>query len=118
MAGGLEIALYCDFRLATRKSTFAMPEPRRNLLSGPAFVHLSRMIPLGDALMMELTAEPISSERAYQIGLIQGVYEDRDPLDAAVEAAAGASLRNWPLAAQCLNEIVRVAARSALRRDW
>src|SRR5258708_6761267 len=53
MAGGLEIALYCDFRLATRRSTFAMPEPRRNLLSGPAFVHLSRMIPLGDALMME-----------------------------------------------------------------
>jgi hypothetical protein len=36
MAGGMEIALYCDIRLATRKSTFAMPEPKRHLLSGPA----------------------------------------------------------------------------------
>src|SRR5260221_8933063 len=30
MAGGLQIALYFDVRLATRKSNFAMPEPRRN----------------------------------------------------------------------------------------
>src|SRR5260221_5772578 len=30
LAGGHKIAPYCDFRLATRKSTFAMPEPRRN----------------------------------------------------------------------------------------
>jgi enoyl-CoA hydratase/carnithine racemase len=118
MAGGLEIALYCDFRLATRKSTFAMPEPRRNLLSGPAFVHLSRMIPLGDALMMELTAEPISSDRAYQIGLIQGVYEDREALDAAVEAAAGAILRNSPLAVQFLKRIVKEGREMTVEQHW
>src|ERR1700733_5875872 len=75
MAGGMEIALYCDIRLATRQSSFAMPEPKRNLLHGPDFVHLSRMFPLGEAMKIELTGDPVDAERAYQIGLIQGIYD-------------------------------------------
>lgn len=118
LGGGLEIALYCDFRLATRKSVFGLPEPRRNLLSGPAFVQLSRMIPLGDALMMELTAEPISAERAYQIGLIQGVYEDRDALDQAVEKAADAILESPPLAVQFLKRIVKEGRDMTVEQHW
>jgi enoyl-CoA hydratase/carnithine racemase len=46
--------LYCDIGLATRKSSFVMPEPKRHQLSGPAFVHLSRMIPLGEAIPDEM----------------------------------------------------------------
>ena len=35
-----------------------MPEPKRHLLSWPAFAHLSRMIPLGEAMRIELTGDP------------------------------------------------------------
>lgn len=118
LAGGLEIALYCDIRLATRKSTFAMPEPKRHLLSGPAFVHLSRMIPLGEALRMELLGEPIDAERAYQIGLVQGLYDDRAELEAAADLMADKILENSPLAVQFLKRIVREGRDMTVDQHW
>ena len=118
LAGGLEIALYCDIRLATRKSTFAMPEPKRHLLSGPAFVHLSRMIPLGEALRMELLGEPIDAERAYQIGLVQGLYDDRAELEAAADLMADKILENSPLAVQFLKRIVREGRDMTVDHHW
>lgn len=118
MAGGMEIALYCDIRLATRQSTFAMPEPKRNLLSGPAFVHLSRMIPLGEAMKIELTGDPVDAERAYQIGLIQGVYEDRAALEAAADEMADKILENSPLAVQFLKRIVKEGRDMTVDHQW
>ena len=118
MAGGMEIALYCDIRLATRQSSFAMPEPKRNLLSGPAFVHLSRMIPLGEAMMIELTGDPVGAERAYQIGLIQGVYDDRAALEAAADEMAGKIGENSPLAVQFLKRIVKDGRDMTVDHHW
>jgi enoyl-CoA hydratase/carnithine racemase len=118
MAGGMEIALYCDIRLATRASSFAMPEPKRNLLSGPAFVHLSRMIPLGEAMRIELVGDPIDAERAYQIGLIQGVYQDRAALEAAADQMAGKILENSPLAVQFLKRIVKEGRDMTVDHQW
>src|SRR4051794_754552 len=54
LAGGFELSLMCDIRVATRASTFGLPEPRRSLLAGPGLNNLSRMIPLGEALRMQL----------------------------------------------------------------
>jgi enoyl-CoA hydratase/carnithine racemase len=118
MAGGMEIALYCDIRLATRQSSFAMPEPKRNLLSGPAFVHLSRMIPLGEAMRIELVGDPIDADRAYQIGLIQGVYEDRAGLEAAADQMADKILENSPLAVQFLKRIVKEGRDMTVDHQW
>jgi enoyl-CoA hydratase/carnithine racemase len=118
MAGGMEIALYCDIRLATRQSAFAMPEPKRNLLSGPAFVHLSRMIPLGEAMRLELTGDPVDAERAYQIGLIQGLYDDRAALEAAADEMAGKIGENSPLAVQFLKRIVKDGRDMTVDHHW
>jgi enoyl-CoA hydratase/carnithine racemase len=118
LAGGLEVALYCDIRLATRKSRFAMPEPKRHLLSGPAFVHLSRMIPMGEALKMELTGDAIDAERAYQACLIQGLYEDRDELMAAADAMADVILVNSPLAVQMIKRLVKEGRDMTVEQHW
>jgi enoyl-CoA hydratase/carnithine racemase len=118
LAGGMELALYCDIRLATKQSVFGMPEPKRNLLSGPAFVHLSRMIPLGEAMKLHLTGAPIDSVRAYQIGLIQGVYEDRAALDAAVATMTAQILENSPLAVQFLKRIVKEGRDMTVEQQW
>ena len=118
MAGGMEIALYCDIRLATRKSSFAMPEPKRHLLSGPAFVHLSRMIPLGEAMRIELTGDPIDAERAYQIGLVQGLYDDRAALEAAADQMADRIMENSPLAVQFLKRIVKDGRDMTVDHHW
>lgn len=107
MAGGLELALRCDIRVATRNSTFALPEPRRSLLAGYGLHHLSRMIPLGEALFMQLTGAPITAERAWQIGLIQKLVQDRAALVAETDAIADDILKCAPLAVQAIKRIVK-----------
>ena len=105
-AGGLEMAISCDFRFATRQSRFAIPEVKRSLIAGPGTTVLPRLIPLGDALMMTLTGEPIDAERAYQIGLVQGLADDREELFRLVDRYADAIAANPPLAVQDVKTVV------------
>lgn len=106
VAGGLELSLQCDIRIATSKSQFGLPEPRWSLTAGYGLHNLSRMIPLGEALSMQLTGHRISSERAYQIGLIQEVVEDRDALFVAAEKYAEEVKLCAPIAIQAIKQIV------------
>ncbi|MCH7786363.1 MAG: enoyl-CoA hydratase/isomerase family protein [Chloroflexi bacterium] len=106
VAGGLELSLQCDIRIATAKSEFGLPEPRWSLTAGYGLHNLSRMIPLGEALSMQLTGHRISSERAYQIGLIQEVVEDRDALFVAAEKYAEEVKLCAPIAIQAIKQIV------------
>jgi len=106
LAGGLELALTSDIRIATNKSMFGLPEPKRSLLAGYGLHHLSRMIPLGEALHMQLTGTMINAQRAYQIGLVQGLEPDREALFLKVEALAEEILQCAPLAVQAIKHIV------------
>jgi len=106
VAGGLELSLQCDIRIATAKSEFGLPEPRWSLTAGYGLHNLSRMVPLGEALSMQLTGHRISSERAYQIGLIQEVVEDRDALFATAEKYAEEVKLCAPIAIQAIKQIV------------
>ena len=95
IAAGLEVALLCDIRVATEQSTFGLPEARRSLMPDPGLIELVRVIPLGEAMKILLTARPITAQRAYDVGLIQSVVPDR----AAVMAeAAKRSRRTSPSA--------------------
>ena len=107
LAGGLELALRCDIRIATEKSTFGLPEPRRSLLAGYGLHNLSRMIPLGEALHIQLTGTPISSQRAYDIGLIQRRVTDRDALMKEADAVADDICLCAPLAVKAIKTIVK-----------
>ena len=52
VAGGLELVLQWNIRIATQKSEFGLPEPRWSILAGYGLHNLSRMVPLGEALYM------------------------------------------------------------------
>ena len=106
VAGGLEVSLQCDIRIATRKSEFGLPEPRWSILAGYGLHNLSRMVPLGEALYMQLTGRRIDSTRAYEIGLIQEVVEDRDELFETAERIADEVKLCAPLAVQAIKQIV------------
>ena len=106
VAGGLEMALRCDIRVATRQSQFGLPEARWSIFPGHAVHNLSRMIPLGEALSMMLTGTRIGSERAYQIGLIQHLVGDRDALMEKCEEIAEDIKLCAPLAVQGIKRIV------------
>jgi len=107
VAGGLEVALLCDIRVATRASVFAMPEPRRGLLSGPALHHLSRSIPLGEAMLLHLTGGRMTAERAHDIGLVQRLADDRAGLHVIVDELADEIAECSPHALVAIKEIVR-----------
>src|ERR671921_2180899 len=106
MAGGLEIALACDLLVASRDARLAIPEVKRSLVAaGGALRRLPQRLPLGVALEMALTGDPISAERGYELGLVNRVTEPGGAVDAALELAA-AIAKNGPLALDATKEIL------------
>ena len=88
LAGGMELALQCDIRIATEQSQFGLPEPRRSLLAGYGMHNLSRMIPLGNALYIHLTGSHIDADTAAKWGIVQEIVPHRDALMERVEQLA------------------------------
>jgi len=117
VAGGLEIALQCDIRIATPKSQFGLPEPRWSLTAGPGLHHLNRMIPLGEALYIQLTGERINAERAYQIGLIQKLVPE-DKLGEEAEKVARSVLMCAPLAIRAIKKTVMIGRNLPVEYSW
>lgn len=74
LGGGLELALACDLRLATPRSTFGLPEVRWGIIPGQGGTQrLPRTVPAAIALEMVLTGRPISARRALEVGLVNRV---------------------------------------------
>ena len=108
LAGGLEIALACDIRIAAERATFGLPEVRRGILPGAGGTQrLPRLVPLGFALEMLYTGEAIDAKTAHAVGLINRVVPGEELLSEA-RALAGRIARSAPLAVQ--------AARAAALR--
>jgi enoyl-CoA hydratase len=88
VAGGLELALWCDLRLATPQSTFGCFERRWGVpLVDGGTQRLPRVIGMGRALDIILTGRPVEAEEAHRIGLVNEVTEPGAHLDRALELA-------------------------------
>ncbi|MEX0973506.1 MAG: crotonase/enoyl-CoA hydratase family protein [Solirubrobacterales bacterium] len=87
-AGGVELALWCDLRIATPKSTFGLFERRWGvpLLDGGT-QRLPRTIGMGRALDLILTGRPVKAAEAKEIGLINEITDPGKHLDRALELA-------------------------------
>ncbi|MBI2888034.1 MAG: enoyl-CoA hydratase/isomerase family protein [Chloroflexi bacterium] len=106
LAGGFEVSLQCDIRIATQQSRFGLPEPRRSLLAGYGLHNLSRMIPLGHALYIQLTGNHIDADTAARWGIVQEVVPDREALMRRVDEIADNVMECAPLAVQFIKRIV------------
>ncbi|MGN6254874.1 MAG: crotonase/enoyl-CoA hydratase family protein [Solirubrobacterales bacterium] len=88
LAGGLELALWCDLRLATPKSVFGCFERRWGVpLIDGGTQRLPRAIGMGRALEMIITGRPVPAEEAHRIGLVNEVVEPGAHLERALELA-------------------------------
>jgi enoyl-CoA hydratase len=77
VAGGLELALWCDLRIVEKSAIFGVFCRRYGVpLIDGGTVRLPRLIGLGRALDMILTGRPISAEEAYSWGLANRIVED------------------------------------------
>src|SRR5919199_1567311 len=86
LAGGFEIALSCDLIVAASDARFGIPEVKRSLVAAAgALLRLPKRIPYHLAMELALTGDPITAERAHEIGIVNRLAEPGSALDAAVE---------------------------------
>ena len=98
LAGGTEIALSCDLRVASTDARFGLPEVKRSLIAAAGgLARLPRAVPLAVAMEMVLTGAPISAERALHFGLVNELCEPGETLEAARRLARRVNA-NGPLA--------------------
>jgi enoyl-CoA hydratase len=90
LAGGLEIALWCDLRIATERSQLGYPERRWGVpLIDGGTQRLPRIVGLGRALDLILTGRIIDAQEALAIGLLTEVVPEGRHLERALELAEG-----------------------------
>ena len=88
VAGGLELALWCDMRVAAKSAIFGVFCRRWGVpLIDGGTIRLPRIIGQGRALDMILTGRPVDAEEAHRIGLADRLVEDGNALTAATTLA-------------------------------
>lgn len=82
--GGLELALACTLRIATRNARMALPEIKLGLIPGYGGTQrLPRVIGEPRALDMILTGRTVDADEAHRIGLVNRLL-DGDPIEAGI----------------------------------
>ena len=78
LGGGLQLALVCDYRLASADARLGLPAVKERLIPSMSLYRLPRLIGLARAQELILLGEPISAREAEQIGLVNRVVAPSD----------------------------------------
>ncbi|MBX7448761.1 enoyl-CoA hydratase/isomerase family protein [Mycolicibacterium sp. 3033] len=103
---GLTGLLFCDFVIASTQATFAFPEVRIGVPTIVGAIRLPQRLRWADAMELLLTGEPMSAQRAEEVGLVWKLVEPDDLLPAAQE---------W---ARTLTEAAPLAQRATKEVAW
>jgi enoyl-CoA hydratase/carnithine racemase len=87
VAGGLEVAISCDIRIASENAWFGAFEVKRGILAGVAVNVLPRLMPMGAVMDLMLSGDRLSAEDAGRLGLIQRVVPHDKLMETAIEKA-------------------------------
>ncbi|WLR50156.1 enoyl-CoA hydratase [Bacillus tianshenii] len=89
LGGGLELAMSCHVRLATKNAKLGLPELQLGIIPGFAGTQrLPRYVGSAKACEMMLTSEPISGEDALKWGLVNAAYDEEQLFEEAEKLAA------------------------------
>jgi len=103
---GLELALSCDIRLASDTAKFGLNQVASGVIpSDGGTQRLPRLIGKGKALELILTAETISAQEAFEIGLVSKVVPEKD-LKAEVETLVQGIATKAPISLRYVKEAV------------
>lgn len=104
LAGGLELALSCDIRIAADHATFGLPEPKRAIIPAASGTQrLPRAVPMSFAMEILLTGERFDAETALRFGLISRSVPTSE-LMTEVESVAEKICECGPLAVRAIKE--------------
>lgn len=104
LAGGLELALACDLRIASTNASFGCPEVRNAILHGYGAMRLVQMIPFAVAMDMLLTGTRLEAHRAYDVGLISSLVAPEELMSKAMQLAETVAA-NAPLSVKVTKEL-------------
>jgi enoyl-CoA hydratase/3-hydroxyacyl-CoA dehydrogenase len=114
LGGGLELALACDFRLASKRSELGQPEIHLGLIPGGGGTQrLLRIIGPSRAKELCMLGERISAEQAAQWGLIDHVYEN-ETFEQEVKAFAEKLASRAPIAVRFTKRVINAGADCSL----
>lgn len=114
LGGGCELAMSCDFRIASSKAKFGQPEVNLGLTPGFAGTQrLSRLIGLADALYLLYTADMINADEAFRLKLVQKVVEPEQLMEEALSIATKITSKG-PEAVK----LIKKATRYGLNTDF
>ncbi|HYT38013.1 MAG TPA: enoyl-CoA hydratase-related protein, partial [Acidimicrobiia bacterium] len=109
-AGGLDLALACDLRVASTKARFGETYVKVGLAPGNGGAwFLPRLVGSGRAAELTLTGDLITAAEALEIGLVNRVVEPEELLPAAVSIAERIAANPWRAVE---------ATKQALRASW
>jgi enoyl-CoA hydratase len=118
LAGGMEIVLACDLVVASTNASFGLPEVKRSLAAAAGgLFRLGRKIPINIAMECVLTGDPISAERAFDVGIVNVLCASGEALDAALKLAERISA-NAPIAVRESMRVVRDGTNAPDADAW
>ncbi|BBQ01229.1 crotonase (plasmid) [Burkholderia sp. SFA1] len=114
LGGGLELALQCDLRIASKSAVFGLPEAVVASIPAVCGIQaLQRAVPSAIAMKMLFTGAKIDAAYAHRIGLISDIAEPDALLDDAL-ALARSIASNGPLAVQMIKKVIETSANVPL----
>jgi enoyl-CoA hydratase/carnithine racemase len=114
-AGGLEMALSCDFIYASNAARFALTEVTLGIMPGAGGTqNLPRAIGERRAKEILMTGKPFSAQQASEYGLINAILEPAEVLAKAIETAEVIAA-NAPLSVRQIKKSVRYGGQMELR---
>ncbi|MBL9078841.1 MAG: enoyl-CoA hydratase/isomerase family protein [Planctomycetes bacterium] len=112
--GGLELALACDVRFASKAARLGLPEVSLGIIPGYGGTQrLPRLVGPGRALQMILTGDPLTADEAERIGLVNAVFEPGELLEKC-KAIALRMVSRGPQAVALAKQAVRRGAHLSL----
>jgi len=107
LGGGMELALSCDIRIASKKAKMGFPETGLAVICGAGGTQrLPRIVGSAKAKELLFTAKVIDAEEAFQIGLINHIVSGEDLMN-EVMAMAKSIEKNGPIAVKTAKKAVR-----------
>ena len=114
LGGGLQLALACDLRIATRGTKLALPEHKYGLLPDLGGTYwLPRIVGPAKAKELTFTAETIDADEALRIGLVNRLVEDAE-LEQAATAMAERIAGQPPIAVRGAKRAIDLAFNQSL----
>jgi enoyl-CoA hydratase len=105
IAGGMEMLLGTDIRIAAEHATFGLGEVKWGLIPlGGTHIRLPKQIPWAIAMQLLLTGKNIDAQRAYEVGIVNEVVPAEELMPTARKLAER-MCRNGPLAMKTAKEI-------------